>query len=183
MGFSKPGVWTIERLALLISMHDKAPKVIYDAVNALPGPAITRNSIIGRRDRLHGMERRPKETVEQIAARLLAAREKDNAQRRDKRAAEKEKSLGTSVALVSRRRTINPAAYACVDAADLIPLRKKLQELEPFDCRWPLNATAEEKTDDSVSHRFCGHPVLDGPYCFAHRRLATKQIEFRKIAA
>jgi GcrA cell cycle regulator len=61
-----------------------------------------------------------------------------------------------------RRASVVPIAM--IDAADVIPLLISLVDLEPKSCRWPYG--------DGPIFLFCGHPVLDAPYCFGHMQLS-----------
>lgn len=180
MAHSAPGTWTEDRIELFNSMREQMPQAIWEALNALPGLPISKGAVIGRRDRLRGAPRKPKRTQEEIIATLLARRDRDNAYRRAKRAAEPKK-----VPAVRAKSVESPPPFMC-DAADVVSLRKSLLDLEPNDCRWPYDATAEEKAIDSVSFRFCGHIVLDGSYCFGHTKLSMRShanAEQRKEAA
>ncbi len=160
--------WTDERIALFETMHEQMPKTIWEAVNALPGPQLTKSAVIGRRDRRHGQVRRPIRTQEEITAALLARREREIIAQRAKRAARGAKpNFNRREAAKERVAKFggDPGPYVCTEAQDVAPLNINLLDLQEGDCRWPYDAPA----GSSISHVFCGHPAItDKPYCKAH---------------
>lgn len=158
--------WSDDRRALLAEMHERGPKVIWEALNKLPGPQLTKCSVIGMRDRLY-MNRQPKKTQEEIIVMCLARRERNNAAIRARRAkAAKKAPVNFNRVEAAKERQANggdPAPYVCIDAADVVPLHLNLLDLKRHHCRWPYG-------EDPFT--FCGQPVLDGSYCFAHKQLS-----------
>lgn len=163
--------WTEQRMAMLVEMQERGPKVIWAALNELPGPKLTKSAVIGKRDRLRGMVRRPKKTLEEISANLLARRERNNAAQRKKRQ-EQRAPVDFDRRRAARNR-VDPVPYVCQPVpVDLIPLNIPFSELERGDCkcRWAFDAPAEVEG----SFVFCGHQTLDGDsYCFTHRLIAS----------
>jgi GcrA cell cycle regulator len=173
-----PDTWTEDRLALLTEMQDSAPKDTWLALNKLPGNPLTKSAVIGKRDRMF-MQRRPKKTPEQIAAELLASRDRDNASRRAKREKNNEKQPPVSVAQMEaarERARINAeaASYVCIEAKDIIPLHLTIMDLTDETCRWPYG-------DAEIT--FCGHlPVHGRPYCLSHCAIGYTAPAARKRA-
>jgi hypothetical protein len=69
--------------------------------------------------------------------------------------------------------SIDPSPFQCQDAADVVPLRLSLSDLERADgkCRWPYDALPDEPGEGSF--RYCGHACLEGSYCFSHKLLSV----------
>jgi hypothetical protein len=166
--------WTAERIALFETIHEQMPKAIWEAVNALPGPQLTKSAVIGRRDRRHGMVRRPPRTQEEIAASLLARREREILAQRARRAANGAKTNYNRREAAKEREAKggDPGPYQCVEAQDIVPLNIGLMDLQEGDCRWPYAA----ELGAAISHVFCGHQAITGrPYCKGHAAIALKQ--------
>lgn len=152
--------WTEERLALLHVAH--AAKKQFGAaflseMNALDGPPMTRNAIIGKSQRLYGRRFEPK-TQDQRAEIAIQRRDRENVARRVKYAEER---------IVVRKPApvrASPRAAAPVivhRAEDMKPRFIDLLDLEPNDCRWPIGL--------ELPFKFCACPKKRGSsYCFTH---------------
>lgn len=84
---------------------------------------------------------------------------KDDA-RRATRAAPRNKTKA------SHAPSIAPEPFVCQDAEDIEPLHVSVLDLVPGVCKYPYG-------DGPIT--FCGHPVLAGPYCESHRRIAYRR--------
>lgn len=178
--------WTDERRALLAEMHLRGPKVIWEALNELPGPKLTKSAVIGLRDRKF-MRRQPKKTPEEVAAMLLARRERANARVRVKRAKKAKKSTPKNIIYMTRivsmngnsngqRVTMAPVAEPFNGRhADIVSRNLTILELQDGECRYP-----NDRDPPNAPIRFCGHSAVeDKPYCRAHLRIAYRPPELR----
>ena len=188
-------------MLLMKQMQDagRGPKMMWDALNKLPGPKLTKSAVIGMRARLYGVVSRLKSDEERAAA-IKASRERDAAKKREKRAAaRKPGSVGSEASGVIHRIKAKTNGTRAPDApfklqSDPVaePKHIGLLDLNTFTCHAVYG--------DGLSATYCGHmttlcgPLKErqSPYCTAHHALYYKPppvkqqrswIELRRHAA
>lgn len=189
--------WTEARVELLTLMHERGPKAIWEALNELSGPKLTKSAVIGKRDRMFGV-RKPTKTEGEKAAARRATREKDAALKRAKRVANRlGLGVGAQMQAINRRMPAGSFAAGVVyrvkaklngyeapsvplhiahDADDVQPRHISLLELTDETCRWPYG--------DQAPFTFCGcTPITGGPYCFSHDERSKPPAVQRKAGA
>lgn len=186
--------WTAERVAMLGDIKDRPFKFIVAAINGLPGAPLTRSAVIGKRDRLYGV-RKPKLSPQEVMQRLLARREKDNSNRRQRRDRQKEKRpakngvpVGSQAfkiihGIKGKQASLEtPWMQSETASDDSGCLKLPFSALESGDrkCRWPFDASPEVEG----SFVYCGlHSPEGAPYCIRHARLAYTVPQPRRSAA
>lgn len=171
MGHTRAGTWTEERVALFNEIHAQSPRAIWLALNALPGRVVTKSAVMGRRDRLHGMVRRPKKSPEEKAASLRSRMDRTNEKKRVERAAAtRSMPFRVKVWLEQPESADKPEVFTGPHNVHGVAA------LESNHCRFPLN-------DDMANPVFCGSQIVHGSYCSSHCRIAFRPAEQRRLAA
>lgn len=141
-------VWTSERIEKLRKMY--ADGDTFSEIAAALGGGISRNSAIGKAHRL-GLN------GNKYISRPKVAREKRPSAQ----------GVGAAVQKINMAKAappkIKPEPFV-IQCAEVEPLGIGLMDLTDKTCRYP--------SGDGVI-TFCGHQVRSGPYCPAHRRIAT----------
>ena len=152
-----PTKWTSRALATLARMAQAGSNSTQIA--AALGNGLTRNAILGKIHRLRG-----KGTALPTSAATPALKPKPKPKPK----------LFAPVALTPR-----PVALSFYDTVDpLTPGLLRLEDLQPHDCRWPLNSATQGE------YYFCGAPQVFGkPYCPAHVALAYDNRNKRQAQA
>jgi hypothetical protein len=193
--------WSEDRLLLMKQMQgaSRGPKAMWEALNKLPGPKLTKSAVIGMRARQYGVVSRRK-SEEEKAATLKAGRERDAAKKREKRAADRTPgSVGSEAYGIIHRIKAKTNGTRAPDApfkpqSDPVdePKHIGLLDLNTFTCHAVYG--------DGLSATYCGHMTTlcgpdkerQSPYCRAHHALYYKQppvkqqrswIELRRHAA
>ena len=142
-------IWTEERLSLLRELRLSGKS--YKQIGIELG--VNRNSVASRLRRLGMSQKQVRLSPEELRRRLLARREKYNADKRAKRAAAGAKP--------------KPAIAKLFDIAlPSPPFNLDLLELRDHHCRFAYG--------ESTPYLFCGHNVVEGSsWCPAHFRICT----------
>ena len=143
-----PSKWTARALVTLGRMAREGSNSTQIA--AALGNGLTRNAVLGKIHRLRG-----KGTALPTSAATPELKPRAKPKPKPK--------LFAPVALTPRPATLTP--YDTVDP--LTPGLLRMMDLQPHDCRWPLNSAMRGE------YYFCGAQVApDRPYCPAHVALA-----------
>lgn len=176
--------WTEERLAQIATMGDWKPSDVRAALNKLPGPELSKNSVAGKYYRMFSSKRPAKTEAEKAVARG-ASRQRDAELKRQKRALDKRlrAGVGAQVQAINRGPKLVADNYTPV-GADVVALDVGLLDMTEAQCRFPTIRIDDE-------WRFCGHQKRDGSsYCQSHHAIVwhprvapTKQRPFFRGAA
>ena len=167
-----PSRWTLKTIATLARMTRAGANA--SQIAAALGNGLTRNAVLGKIHRLRG-----KGTALPTSAATPALKPKPKPKPRLPR---RQHALSYGFGAAARPTPDAPPRPVVLTPHDTIdpkaPGLLRLEDLQPHDCRWPLNSAMQGE------YFFCGAPqVFDRPYCPAHVALAYDNRNKRQAQA
>jgi len=141
------------------------------------GRGLSRNAVIGR---LHRLGIRDGKSVKKRALKQKKAEVKRFTQQRRPPTIFDEWAQEAKQVVVRAPRKKRPV-IECTEADRALaasPRNVLLMDMEPRDCRWPVN-----DPEPKGEHLFCGHPKRFGSYCAAHAAMSVGQGTFAEAMA
>jgi GcrA cell cycle regulator len=175
----------IEHLVELYSKTRKSAEAMREAVNRRFGTTYSRNSIIGKINRL-GLRDKFPEAAKHRAEANTGGSSKHDGSRQEGKAARRPPSLPRVVAFAN---PILEKQFAPVHLAEPVDFNKdrishpygpiSIYELRDNTCRWPLG-----EMKDLPPYRYCGcRTAPDKPYCAEHVRRGYGSNSFNQHSA